>query len=133
MTYMLDTNALIILLYGEVADGKLSEDALKILSEAERLYLSVVSLWEMAIKMKLGKLEIKCSISKIIAKCLENGIGIIPVKASHMDMTMELPLLSDHKDPFDRMIIAAARVEGMTLISADSKIRRKEYSVDVIY
>ena len=56
--YLLDTNALIILMFGDVTDAKLSEDALKAMTESEELYLSVVSLWEIAIKMKIGKINI---------------------------------------------------------------------------
>ena len=131
--YLLDTNALIILLFGEVADGKLGEESTKIMKTVDKLYLSVVSLWEMSIKIKLGKLDIKRSISDIEDICNKNGIEIIPVKASHMDMSMSFPLLQDHKDPFDRLIMAVAKSEKMVLISTDERVRRAEYAVDVIW
>ena len=131
--YMLDTNAFIILLYGDVADGKLTDQVLNIMKTEDKLYLSVVSLWEMAIKMKLGKLQIDSTIAKIEKRCHENGIDIIPIKAAHMDKTMELPLMSDHKDPFDRLIMATALTEELVLISTDERIRRREYGVDVIW
>ena len=99
----------------------------------DKLYLSVVSLWEMSIKIKLGKLDIKRSISDIEDICNKNGIEIIPVKASHMDMSMSFPLLQDHKDPFDRLIMAVAKSEKMVLISTDERVRRAEYAVDVIW
>ena len=131
--YLLDTNALIILLFGEVADGKLGEESTKIMKTVDKLYLSVVSLWEMSIKIKLGKLDIKRSISDIEDICNKNGIEIIPIKASHMDMSMSFPLLQDHKDPFDRLIMAVAKSEKMVLISTDERVRRAEYAVDVIW
>ena len=131
--YLLDTNALIILLFGEVADGKLGEESTKIMKTVDKLYLSVVSLWEMSIKIRLGKLDIKRSISDIEDICNKNGIEIIPIKASHMDMSMSFPLLQDHKDPFDRLIMAVAKSEKMVLISTDERVRRAEYAVDVIW
>ena len=131
--YLLDTNALIILLFGEVADGKLGEESTKIMKTVDKLYLSVVSLWEMSIKIKLGKLDIKRSISDIEDICNKNGIEIIPIKATHMDMSMSFPLLQDHKDPFDRLIMAVAKSEKMVLISTDERVRRAEYAVDVIW
>ena len=131
--YLIDTNALIILLFGEVADGKLGEESTKIMKTVDKLYLSVVSLWEMSIKIKLGKLDIKRSISDIEDICNKNGIEIIPIKATHMDMSMSFPLLQDHKDPFDRLIMAVAKSEKMVLISTDERVRRAEYAVDVIW
>ena len=131
--YMLDTNAFIILLYGEVAEGKLSEEAINILKTADKLYLSVVSLWEIAIKIKLGKLAIKNSITEIEKRCFDSGIEIIPIKATHMEKTVSMPLLTDHRDPFDRLILATAITEEMILLSTDEKIRRKEYGAQVIW
>ncbi len=81
--FLLDTNALIILLYGEVADGRLSEESKNKMETAKHLYLSVASLWEMSIKIKLGKLSIRSSIIDIEKKCIEEGIEIVPIKAMH--------------------------------------------------
>ena len=131
--FLLDTNALIILMYGEVADGKLSKESLDTMATEERLFVSVVSLWEMAIKIKLGKLLIKGVISDIEKKCKDRGIEIIPIKAAHVDETMEMPLLSDHKDPFDRLILATAIAEDLVLISTDERMRKEEYNVKVIW
>ena len=131
--YLLDTNALIILMYGEVADGKLSEQSLDILRTSERLYVCAVSLWEIAIKVKIGKLAIKTRIESIEERCREKGIEIIPLKAAHMDRQLDLPLIPDHKDPFDRIIMSTALQEELTLISTDARMRNPEYGVDVIW
>ena len=131
--HLLDTNALIILLFGNITLGKLSKETLNTIKTSNRIHISIVSLWEMAIKMKLGKLKITYSIAEIEEECINEGIEIIPIKAAHLDMLNEIPYLSDHKDPFDRMIMAVALSEGMTLISTDEKIRRPEYGLSVIW
>ena len=129
--YLLDTNALIILMYGEVTDAKLSEEAMKVLAETDELYLSVVSLWEIAIKIKIGKINIKNSIQNIVSKCEEENIKILPIKVEYMDETLRLPFNENHKDPFDRMILSTAISEDLTLISTDSKM--KNYDVKIKY
>ena len=58
---------------------------------------------------------------------------ILPLKSSYLDRTIELPLMKDHGDPFDRVIMATALVENMKLISTDHKVRRREYGVNVIW
>lgn len=130
--YLLDTSALIILLFGEVADGKLTESSLDVMRSSDRLFLSMASLWEMAIKIKLGKLEIRKTILEVEEACIKNGIEIIPIRTKHVNHTMEIPLLPDHRDPFDRLILATALSEEMTLISTDERMRKKEYNASVI-
>lgn len=125
--YLIDTNALIILMYGEVADGKLTKQGMEAMLSAEKLYVSIVSLWEIAIKVKLNKLQIRSTIEQIEENCLSQGVEILPLKAAHIDKTLELPLLTDHKDPFDRLILAASIAEGIPLISTDSRMRKREY------
>ena len=89
-----------------------------------------MSLWEIAIKIKISKLNIRNSIQDIVSKCHEDNIKVIPIKTAHLDKTLELPMDSDHKDPFDRLIVSTAIIEGLTLISTDTKMKR--YEVDVI-
>lgn len=131
--YLLDTNAFIILAYGNVTDAKLSQDTQDKVLNAERLCLSVVSLWEMTIKMKIGKLNIKGTVEQMVDRCAENGIDILPIKTEYLDKTLELPLLADHKDPFDRLIMAVSLIEGLPLVSTDERVRRAEYGTTVIY
>ena len=131
--YLLDTNALIILLYGDVADGKLSEKSMEIMRTTDKLFVCAVSLWEISIKVKIGKLSIKTSMETIEKLCHENGIEIVPLKVSHMDKSLALPLIADHRDPFDRIILSSALYEGLTLISTDARMRNPEYGVEVLY
>ena len=131
--YLLDTNALIILLFNKITTAKLSGPTMTIMKTTEKLHVSIVSLWEMAIKMRLGKLSLKYSIKEIEDRCLKENVEIIPIKALHIDKMNEMPYLADHKDPFDRMIMAVALLEEMVLISTDDKLRRPEYGVNVIW
>ena len=131
--YLLDTNALLILLYSDQAQGKLRTDAMETLVTETDLSVSIASLQEMAIKVKIKKLDLGVSIAEVEQECFHQGITILPIKSSYLDKTIDLPLMKDHGDPFDRVIMATALVEGMTLISTDHKVRRKEYGVDVIW
>lgn len=131
--YLLDTNALLIVLRKEIAEGALTESSMELLETEQKLYVSIVSLWEMAIKVKIKKLELNATLSEIEEECFRHGIVILPMKTSYMDKMVELPLMKDHADPFDRTIMSTALVEGMTLISADTKMRRKEYGLDIIW
>ena len=135
MKYLLDTNALIIMMFGEVANGTLSQDALNKMQEADELYVSDISFWEMAIKIKIGKLSINQSLTWIADKCKGNGIICVPVTIDQFEKTMELPLFKDHTDPFDRLIISVAKLNDLTLISTDGAIRNhyKEYGIDMIW
>ena len=129
--YLLDTNALIILMYGEITNIKLSKEAISIINSSEHLCISIASLWEIAIKKKLGKLDIKSSIRRIADKCKDAGIWILPITVKHLDKTIELELNKDHHDPFDRLILSTTMVENYTLISTDSKMR--QYGAKVIW
>lgn len=81
------------------------------------LIVSVVSIWEMQIKSQLGKLRLNKPLIEIIKQEQENGLEILPVEAAHIFKLDSLP--THHKDPFDRLLIAQAIVEGAILISAD--------------
>ena len=131
---LLDTNALIILLFGEVTTASLSDSTKTELENAENLFLSEISLLEMSIKIKLGKLEIKQSVQWIADKCREYGITLIPLTIEQMDETLSLPLLADHHDPFDRLIVAVAKQNKLTLVSTDEKMRvhQNEYGITVM-
>ena len=66
-------------------------------------------------------------------ECYHQGIRILPLRTEYIDETLRLTMYDDHKDAFDRLIIAIASVEGMSLITTDEKIRTHEYGVKVIW
>ena len=116
MKYILDTHTL---LWGLYDSSELSYTVTQIMSK-ESCFISIASLWEMAIKSSLGKLNLSQSILTIYSKCTEYGIELIPIKPEHCELVVKLPFI--HKDPFDRMIIAQASKEGMTILTKDAYI-----------
>jgi len=86
------------------------------------IYLSVVSLWEIAIKSSLGKLELKSSLDELLTDLHDSTITITPIASEYLKQVAQLPWL--HKDPFDRLIIATAKVECMTIVTADENVRK---------
>lgn len=103
-------------------------EASKLLSESiknnitdpdNRIFVSVASIWEIAIKRNLKKIRINFDIETSIKKA---DIEIIPIEIAHVLETEKLP--SYHKDPFDRILIAQAIIENLTIITSDEKIKR---------
>jgi len=81
------------------------------------LLLSIVSLWEITIKIGIGKLKLQKSLSDMINDIYEDGFEILPIKLSHLlELSRLVPI---HKDPFDRMIIAQGLAENIPVISSD--------------
>lgn len=85
-------------------------------------YVSIDSIWEMAIKVSLGKLKINFPFSEIFHQIEENGFELLMVQFSHTEILSCLEF--HHRDPFDRMLIAQAISEGMVIISNDEMFRK---------
>lgn len=116
MSYLLDTHALIWFLEG---NQQLSKTAKHVLcNEEASIYLSVVSLWELAIKMSLGKLKLSQSLEQVIEVLTQQNITLLPIKPTHITVLLNLPF--HHRDPFDRLLIAQALDEGLQFISNES-------------
>lgn len=90
--------------------------------------VSIASLWEIAIKVSLGKLELLDSLTTIEDILNQQGIAILPVRVSHLSNLLNLPFY--HRDPFDRLIIAQAQLEQLTLVSDDGMFTG--YSVSLL-
>jgi PIN domain nuclease of toxin-antitoxin system len=116
MRVLLDTHVLIWLVEGDKNLSTVARSAIE--DENNSLYLSIVSLWEITIKLSLGKLNLQLPVDEMVEFFLiPGGIGILQIETSHLSILRDLPL--HHRDPFDRLIIAQAQAEGMTLVSAD--------------
>jgi PIN domain nuclease of toxin-antitoxin system len=117
---LFDTHAF---LWWDSEPEKLSAEARSIcLAPDTILLLSVVSLWEILIKIQIGKMSLRCPIRQIVDEQVRsNGVTILPVSANHVFAVETLPLL--HRDPFDRLLIAQAVVEEAFLVSADETVR----------
>ncbi len=128
MIFLLDTHTF-LWLHDEVE--KLSVRAHDALANPENdLYLSIISVWEIQIKLQSKKLKISDRIDKIIDEQKRvNNLTLLPVELIHAVNIINLP--SVHKDPFDRMLISQAVVEDMTVVTADPKF--SEYGVKVLW
>lgn len=111
MKFLLDTNAL---LWAMLAPGRLSS-VRNLLIGKNDIYVSIVSWWEIAIKIGIGKLDADYYILYRFA--LDSGILMLPLEASTIKHILSLP--AHHKDPFDRMIIAQAISDSMQIITGD--------------
>jgi PIN domain nuclease of toxin-antitoxin system len=124
MNYLLDSHVIIWL--AEIAD-KLSQRSMDISRNREnKLFVSIVSFWEMSLKVNSGKLKLDIGLSEIFEKVRRSNISIIPVKEEHLLHLSALPLI--HKDPFDRMLISISAIEEMTIITIDGNIHRYDIS-----
>lgn len=115
MDILLDTH---ILLWFITGDKKLTPKQLKQITTIEnKCFVSIASIWEVAIKLSLNKLDIKGGFSSIEDFFKNNDFQILPIEFSHIHKLMKLP--HHHRDPFDRIIISQAITEKLTLISND--------------
>lgn len=107
----------------------LNEDTItQIADEANELWFSVASIWEIGIKVSIGKLPLPEPLdSYISSRMAELGVQLLDIRANHAVKASSLPL--HHRDPFDRMLIAQAIIEDMTLVSADSMFRQYDVSI----
>lgn len=112
---LVDTNVIVWLLLGDRCRvSETARDALE--DERNRVAVSAVSVWEIAIKRSLGKLRIEDGWSRALARL---GFDALPITAIHAEAVERLPW--HHRDPFDRLLIAQAAAEGLELVSADPR------------
>jgi PIN domain nuclease of toxin-antitoxin system len=122
MSLLLDTH---IALWAITGDATLDEKFLDRLRHDPDIFLSPVSLWEITIKQATGKLA---GPPDLAARVRDMGFRELPVTYAHAIAAARLP--AHHRDPFDRMLVAQAAVEGLTLASRDESIAR--YDVDIL-
>ena len=128
MRVLLDTHTF---LWWISNDTRLSSRAREIISDGNNeLLLSAASGWEIAIKVRLGRLQLPYEPERFIPEQLViNAIQSLPIKMSHALHTYSLPIY--HRDPFDRIIIAQAQLEGLPILTSDSQIAK--YKVEIIW
>ena len=116
MRYLLDTHTL---LWFISADQKLSDRARRLILDPDsEIFLSIASLWEVAIKVNIGKLALDKSFNQLFPDELDShGIEILDITIDSLVQLTALP--PHHRDPFDRLIIAQALVENLPIISVD--------------
>jgi PIN domain nuclease of toxin-antitoxin system len=118
MKLLLDTN---VILWWLTDDARLGPKARSYLIDGtNELFVSIASLWEVSIKHSAGKLS---ATAGLIASWLNDlGIAVIPVEVSHLSALEQLERL--HRDPFDRLILAQAQVEGARVVTSDTIMRQ---------
>lgn len=128
MRLLLDTH---VFLWWITDDPHLSDRARALIGEGgNEVFLSAASAWELVVKASLRRLETVQPLERFVPDQLErNGFQALPVLLRHALALPDLPPL--HRDPFDRMLVAQALTEEMTLVSADREIRR--YPVPVAW
>ena len=116
MRCLLDTHAL---LWYTRADPQLSEVAKAIiLAPGNEILVSLASYWEIAIKVSIGKLVLHQPYKNFIDICLgKYGFVVLPIESKHTAALIDMPF--HHKDPFDRLLVAQAMVEGIPIVSHD--------------
>jgi PIN domain nuclease of toxin-antitoxin system len=117
MRLLLDTH---VLIWWDAGAGleKALEDAIR---SADQVYVSAVTGWEIAIKASLGRLTTTRRVEDAVA---ESGFEELPIRLRHAHRSETLPW--HHRDPFDRMLVAQALEEGLTLVSKDEALRAYE-------
>ena len=123
---LLDTHTLIWYMFDS---SRLSETAVKRIRDEEKVYYSMLSLWEISIKQSIGKIDFDCSLVELAEKCEEAGLTVLNIRPEHVECIKNLP--DYHNDPFDRLLIAQATVEGLGFITKDATISL--YDIDVIW
>ena len=121
---LLDTNVVVWLLTGD--RSAVSKRAVVALTGADPVHLSAVSIWEIAIKRSLGKLRLTDDWLSALRKL---DFVQLPISGLHAEAVEHLPW--HHRDPFDRLLVAQAQIEGARVVSADTQLTA--YDVDVIW
>ncbi|MBS3965503.1 MAG: type II toxin-antitoxin system VapC family toxin [Methylomonas sp.] len=128
MDIVLDTH---ILLWAMGDTGRLPNWALEAIESTDnRIFYSVASIWEIAIKMKVGKLQLTCQPLEIAGGALATGFLELPIYASHAAKVLDLPLY--HRDPFDRLLVAQAILSNAQLLTADTALKPYSSLVRII-
>lgn len=123
MRLLLDTHVLLWAL-GDV--GQLKPEAREAIADGRNLvFVSAASVWEASIKRQLGKLEAPGDLVGAVAQC---QFQPLPISLAHAQHAAELPTV--HQDPFDRMLVAQAKLEGLMLVTRDARLRG--YAVELL-
>ena len=117
MRLLLDTH---VLLWYYLDDPQLKPTARSMIEDPiNRIFASPANHWEVAIKLKTGKIKLGVPFRVFIQEAIhDNGFSIIPIEPTHTEILTTLPL--HHRDPFDRMLVAQTISEGMSILSADA-------------
>ena len=127
MKVLLDTH---VFIWADSDSKRLSATARGYFTDPDwEICVSVVSIWEMAIKSAVGKMPLRASLSVILAESVAaNEMTVLPITIDHVLRVQSLPAI--HGDPFDRLLVAQALAEDAVLLTADPQVRRYPASTD---
>jgi PIN domain nuclease of toxin-antitoxin system len=128
MRVLLDTN---VLLWGAIEPEKLSRAASALIENPDNeMVFSALSIWEIAIKTGLGRADLRIDAGMLRRNLSDNGYAELAVTGAHAAALAGLPPI--HKDPFDRMLVAQAIVEGFTLLTSDRTVAKYPGSIRLV-
>lgn len=127
MRLLLDTHAFLWFVAGDRRLGARARRALE--RDDAKPMLSVASVWEMAIKASLGRLELPEPLERYLASKLSTNLQLLPLELGHVLAVERLPF--HHQDPFDRVLVAQASAERMPIVTKDPAF--KKYRVDIVW
>lgn len=123
MRLLLDTH---VFLWWRDDSRKLKTSARRAIAEAQIVFVSAATAWEAAIKSALGRLQIPDTVE---AGVIDSGFEKLPIGFSHAESAARLP--PHHADPFDRMLVAQAKAEGLTLVTHDRRLA--PYEIEILW
>ncbi len=120
MDLLLDTHTLIWFINGDKSlPGKVQNEIKDI---DNKCFISIASIWEIAIKTSLGKLELKEDFSRMVDFLITNEIDVLPITFEHLQKLLKLEF--HHRDPFDRLIISQGIAEELIIVTKDENFKR---------
>jgi PIN domain nuclease of toxin-antitoxin system len=130
MSYLIDTQ---ILIWYQLNSSSLQNRNYDLLTDKKNsIFVSQISLFEIAIKQKIGKLpELDLSINELVNLIERDDFNLLTLQTKHIEAYSQIPLLANHRDPFDRLLLATALSENMALISADESFKFYEPQISV--
>jgi PIN domain nuclease of toxin-antitoxin system len=128
MRLLLDTH---LILWWQGARARVPAQARELIeSTPDPVYVSRASLWEIAIKAGLGKLRL--DLPRFCERVTADGFVWLPIENAHILRLAELPVFADHKEPFDRLLVAQSLSEPVTLLTVDPKLGRYGSTVRIV-
>ncbi|MBK7001131.1 MAG: type II toxin-antitoxin system VapC family toxin [Rhodoferax sp.] len=128
MKFLLDTH---LLLWAAGEPQRLSAKARALINDSENaLFFSAASLWEITIKNSLGRVDFVVDARLLRRGLLDNQYAELAITSAHAVFVDKLPPL--HKDPFDRILVAQASVEGITLLTADTRVSQYPGAIQIV-
>ena len=120
MRLLLDTQAFLWFIEGNFNLSSAARNLIE--DQGNQRFLSVASLWEMSIKVSIGKLELGMTLTELVKReVYGNAIELLEIQPEHLDELVKLPF--HHKDPFDRLLIAQSLTENIPVVTKDSAFR----------